>query len=73
MRCLMWIWRKKTMMNKLNIKKLITAVEQDDSIKEQCDLHINNHITNVKKGFEWLKSNLPQLFVNCDIVHIIYK
>lgn len=53
-------------MNNMNFKKLYIAMNQDDEMKDQYDQYLDSHISNVKKGFDWLYKNIPELFTEYD-------
>lgn len=42
----------------------------DDMMRDEYDVYLTTHISNVKKGFEWLLQKLPQLFKDYDADHI---
>ena len=44
-------------MDALDLKYLFEDVEENDKYEE----YLTDHIANVKKGYEWLKENLPDL------------
>ena len=44
-------------MNPLDLKYLFEAIEENDQYEE----YLTTHIANVKKGYEWLKENLPEV------------
>lgn len=44
-------------MDPLDLKYLFEAIEEND----QYDAYLTAHIANVKKGYEWLKENLPEV------------
>ena len=33
----------------------------DDMIRDEYDAYLEQHISNVKKGFDWICSNMPEL------------
>ena len=53
-------------MNRIGVKKLSIAINQDDEIKDLYDKYLEEHISNVKRGFNWLYENLPELFEGYD-------
>lgn len=44
-------------MDTLDLKYLLEDIEENDQYEE----YLTTHIANVKKGFEWLKENLPEV------------
>ena len=57
-------------MNNMRLKKLFDAVNQDDEMRDQYDKYLDEHISNVKRGFDWLYTNLPELFQEYDADHL---
>ena len=57
-------------MEDIRYNNLFLAMSQNDEMKEAYDNYLESHISNVKKSFEWLVTNLPELFDGYDIEFI---
>ena len=49
-------------MNDMRFKRLFNAINQNDEMRDQYDKYLEEHISGVKKGLNWLYANLPELF-----------
>lgn len=57
-------------MEDIRYNTLFVAMNQSDEMKENYDNYLESHISNVKKGFNWLYKNLPELFDGYDSDYI---
>lgn len=52
---------------KLKIKESVVENNATESIKKEYEKYILEHLKNVKKAYEFIKKNLPEILKDCDI------
>lgn len=48
------------------IREKLSDRKEIQTMSREYDLYLQNHKANVKKGFDWIKENLPDLIPNDD-------